>query len=142
MASSTINYPKLTIQIEGKEQIKDLYGVQSFNPKAQEWKDELSVVHDYVSVFTDASMTVPVRKVIIVAPTYNPQTEVAYTTDVRMSYLHPVSGLLTVEKSIEGICIENYPAAFGSTITSIEIKCTAQTKKTIQARIYGWEDEV
>lgn len=144
MASSTLNYPKITIQIEGKGSVKDVYETDTFNPEQiTEWRDKKFLdIKGWVNVYHDLYPDLPVRKVIIKTPELDPTVELPYLTWVRVTYNDPISGLINSLKAVEGINIENYPAAYGINITSIDIMTDSTVARDVEVKVYQWEDIV
>lgn len=144
MASSTLNYPKITIQIEGKGSVKDVYETDTFNPEQiTEWRDKKFLdIKGWVNVYHDLYPDLPVRKVIIKTPELDPTVELPYLTWVRVTYNDPISGLVDSLKAVEGINIENYPAAYGINITSIDIMTDSTIARDVEIKVYQWEDIV
>jgi len=139
--ANTQNYPKLTINIEGKNKITDMYDIQTFLP-SRKIESEVTIDNEdgYVSLFS--SSTIPVRKVIIEAPYYNATVETEFTIDVKTIYNDPISGNVEKVESVEGINIKNYPESYGARIVDVLVKTSATSDypKTIKSRIYAWED--
>lgn len=140
MASSTLNYPKITIQIEGKGSVKDVYETDTFNPEQiTEWRDKKFLdIKGWVNVYHDLYPDLPVRKVIIKTPELDPTVELPYLTWVRVTYNDPISGLVDSLKAVEGINIENYPAAYGINITSIDIMTDSTIARDVEIKVYQW----
>lgn len=141
MSVSTLNWPKLQINIEGKGITRDLYNIETFNPKVSEWTDELLAQDGWVQVFNNRMSSCPVRKVVIESPYFNPNVELPWVTQVRITMNDPVSGLIQSVKNVEGVCIENYPQSFGETIEEIEVQVSSiQLSKIVSVRTYSWND--
>lgn len=140
--ASTLNFPKITLQIEGKGSVKDMYETDTFNPEQiTEWRDKKFLdIKGWVNVYHDLYPDLPVRKVIIKAPEYDPTIELPYLTYVKTTYNDPISGLIESIKAVEGINIENYPEAYGINITSIDIMTNSTIARDVECRVYQWSD--
>lgn len=138
MATNTLNYPKQVIQIEGKDKITDRYDVSNFNP-TNKIESEILIDNTSGEVSCFLSYVLPVRKVIIDAPVYNPSLELPYTITLKTSY--SVSGIsTTISENIEGFNIKTYPESFGQNITNVTLQTSSVNLKSIKCALYGWED--
>ena len=138
MATNTLNYPKQIIQIEGKDKITDRYDVTTFNP-TNKIESEILIDNTSGQVSCFLSYVLPVRKVIIDAPTYNSILELPYTITLRTSY--SVSGVsTTISENIEGFNVKTYPESFGENITNVTLQTSSVNLKSIKCALYGWEE--
>lgn len=134
--ANILYFPKLTIQIEGKNQVTDIYSLENFQPLLKSERTSiLNSSKGWISVYSANSL--PIRKVIIEAPYFNSSVETAYTVSVKTIY-SGASGTVENVQSIEGLNIINYPAAWGATIQDIQISTSSVSDRTIKTSIYNW----
>ena len=135
------NYPKLTINIEGKAKVTDLYQITNFLPTGKlESEVSIDVNDSYISVFSNLAL--PVRMVWIEAPIWSPTTETEFEVNVKTTYNDPVSGNIDIIESVEGLFFKRFPERYGARIVDIQVSTTATADypKIIKSRLYGWED--
>lgn len=136
-----LNNPKLTIQFEGKQKIRDAYLVEYFSPE-QSYEQTLLLNQDsgFIPIYTSGS-GFPVRKVVIEAPVFNPNNEQLYSIELKTTVQMNPSGQIDFIEEIEANTIKSYSESFGSRITRIEIKSTSQTTNTkkVQCKVYCYK---
>ena len=139
--ANNLNNPKQIIQIEGKNKVTEYYETAWFNPTFKsETTLDLIDTDSFVSVLRPTA--IPIRKVMIIAPTFDSSIELPYVNKVKITRTEdaPATGSIETIQYVEGTNILNFPEAYGSLITNIEVATTSTAVKQIQSRIYGWED--
>jgi hypothetical protein len=140
--ANSLNSPKLTIQIEGKNKVRDLYQQKIFEPvRVFENTLDLNEVIDWVSIYP-SSLQVPIRQVIVEAPILDESLELPYTVELKTTVSQDVTGSVEFVEEIEAITIKSYSESFGSKILDIQVRCSApeDNTKTISARVHAWEN--
>lgn len=140
---SKLGFPKLLLQIEGKGVLKDLYHIETFNPKVVVWNDKIDLNSGFIEIYNNNMLRVPVRKVIYEIPMYKQNVETEWYTVVRTTIYDVLSSSeISYEEILEGLVIKNYPKIYSENLRKIEIKVTSSDKKDIFVTILGWEDEI
>ena len=137
---NNLNYPKITIQIEGKKQIRDEYVIENFLPKRiVENTLTLSTSDSFQNTYSFKEL--PLRKFIISAPVLDKTVELPYSIQLKTTIIENVTGSISFIEEIESNTIKSYSEYFGSQVLSIDVMCSAsdENAKEIKTRAYCWE---